>query len=256
MRAVGGKHGKYVLLERSGQAVDPGEDRAVDDVDAGIDRAGRALAGRDERANPIAVHDRPGRTGRRRHRRAAPCERGWNCARATRSRMLKSKNESPLSSRKRSCSRSAAWTSAPAVPSGACSSETMRRARPLTCAGVAGLNALGLVARQQQDFLENVVARDFIDQHIEKRPAADRQHRLRRGLGPLAEPRAKPADQDDGLPQHWACSTQLHGWSPCSLFIWRCNLKGFGDAVIGYSLQQQRSVIQRVPISRFLSLWC
>jgi hypothetical protein len=35
---------------------------------------------------------------------------------------------------------------------------------------------LGLMARQQQNFLERTVPRDFVDKRIEKRPAADIQH--------------------------------------------------------------------------------
>src|ERR1700744_5450853 len=56
-RAVGGEHREYVLLERSGQALDPGNDRAIDDIDAGIDRTGRALAGCEEGANPAAIQN-------------------------------------------------------------------------------------------------------------------------------------------------------------------------------------------------------
>ena len=41
--------------------------------------------------------------------------------------------------------------------------------------------------------------RDFVDQNIEKRPAADRQHRLRRRFGSLAKACAEPAYQNDGL---------------------------------------------------------
>ena len=67
---------------------------------------------------------------------------------------------------------------------------------------VARQNALGLVARQQQDFVERIVARDFIDQRVEERPAADRQHRFRRRLRPLAKPGAEAADQNDSLSQH------------------------------------------------------
>ncbi len=70
---------------------------------------------------------------------------------------------------------------------------------PSDGAGVAGLDALGLVARQQQDFLEHVVAGDFVDQRIEKRPAADRQHRLRRRFCSLSEACAEPAYENDGL---------------------------------------------------------
>ena len=108
MPPLAASDGKYVLLERGGEAADPGDDRAVDDVDAGIDRPGRALAGRDEGANPIAVQHDPAvpvadDVGAQRHVNAAGVP-----ARETRSRMLKSKNKSPLRSRKRSCSRPAA----------------------------------------------------------------------------------------------------------------------------------------------------
>src|SRR5215213_7920774 len=53
--AGGGQRRKYILLKGSGKAADAGKDAAVDDVDAGVDRAGRPLTRCNERANPIAV---------------------------------------------------------------------------------------------------------------------------------------------------------------------------------------------------------
>ncbi len=57
--AFGRERGEYVLFERSGEAIDPGDDRAIDYVDTGIDGAGGALAGRDEGTNPVAVQHDP-----------------------------------------------------------------------------------------------------------------------------------------------------------------------------------------------------
>ena len=49
------------------------------------------------------------------------------------------------------------------------------RASP-DCARIARQNMLGPIAGQQQNFLERIVPRDFVDQRIEKWPAADVQH--------------------------------------------------------------------------------
>jgi hypothetical protein len=71
-------------------------------------------------------------------------------------------------------------------------------------AGIARLNDLGLVACKQQDFVEGIIACDFVDQRIKERPAANVQHRLRYGLCSLSKPSAESTDQNDGLSQHWA----------------------------------------------------
>src|SRR5581483_6318095 len=52
--AFGGERREYVLFERGGETIDPGDDRAVDHIDAGIDRAGGALAGCDKGTNEVA----------------------------------------------------------------------------------------------------------------------------------------------------------------------------------------------------------
>jgi hypothetical protein len=77
---------------------------------------------------------------------------------------------------------------------------------------------LGLMARQQQNFLERIVPCNFVDQRIEKRPASNIQRRLprccdsvpRRRIGS----RAKSPDQDDRLPQHRVSSTKLQCMCP------------------------------------------
>src|SRR5216683_3111829 len=84
------------------------------------------------------------------------------------------------------------------------------RASPC-CAAVASLDHLRLVARKQQNLVERIVAGDFVDQRIEKGPAADIEHWLRHRLGALSKPGAEAADQDDGLPQHGASSTKPRG---------------------------------------------
>jgi hypothetical protein len=77
---------------------------------------------------------------------------------------------------------------------------------------------LGLMARQQQNFLERIVPCDFIDQRIEKRTASGIQHRPRCCCGSAARrrvgSRTKSPDQDNSLPQHRASSTKLQ--SRCS----------------------------------------
>ena len=75
---------------------------------------------------------------------------------------------------------------------------------------ITGLDAFGLVACQQQNFVEDVVSRYFIDQRVEERTAADMQHGFRRRPGALAKPRAEPADEDDRLSQHSAPSQKPH----------------------------------------------
>jgi hypothetical protein len=75
------------------------------------------------------------------------------------------------------------------------------------------------LACEQQNFLERIVSYDFIDQRIEKRPAADIQHRfrLRRGLVSRVESRARSSGQDDGLPQHSASPAKLQNMRPKSI---------------------------------------
>ena len=55
--AGSGQHRQYVLFKRSGEGADVGDNGAVDNIDATIDRTGRALAGCQERPDPIVVHD-------------------------------------------------------------------------------------------------------------------------------------------------------------------------------------------------------
>ena len=86
------------------------------------------------------------------------------------------------------------------------------RASP-DCAGVARQNGLGSMAAEQQNFLERIVSRDFIDQRIEKRPAPNIQHSTSVWFGRCRVARQSP-DQNDGLPQHGAPSTKLQGSGP------------------------------------------
>lgn len=52
--------------------------------------------------------------------------------------------------------------------------------------GVVRLDDLRLVARKQ-NLIEHAVAYEFVEQRVEKRPAANIEHRLRHGFGAFAE---------------------------------------------------------------------
>src|SRR3954451_23919086 len=204
--AGSGQRWKYILLEGGGEAADAGKDAAVDDVDAGIDRTGCPLAPCNEGANPIAVAPAPPKpvahdVGPQRHvHEARAGARGQIKDVEVEERIAVEQQKALLQ------------------PSGGVNQCTGGSERHLLQrhgeAGasphrtvVARQNAFGLVARQQQDFVKHIVTRDFIDQRVEERPAADGQHRLRRRLRPLAKPGAEAADQNARLSQHRASPT-------------------------------------------------
>ena len=172
MAPCSGQRRKYVLLEGGGKAADAGKDAAVEDVDAGIDRTGCALARRDEGANPIAVEHDPAKpvahdVGPERHVHEARFRaRGQIENVEVEERVAVEQQEALLQ------------------PPGGVHQRTGGSERRLLQrydeagasphrAVIARQNALGLVARQQQDFVKRIVAGDFIDQRIEERPSAD-----------------------------------------------------------------------------------
>ena len=111
---------------------------------------------------------------------------------------LKSKYESPFSRKNVSSSRSAALSSAPAVPAGLSLGHDLDGELAEMLASVKILDLARFVAGQQRQPPQAETPR-FMHDVVEKRPPPDRQDRFGRLIRERPEPGAAPPDQTYSL---------------------------------------------------------